>query len=235
MSGAGQAVQLTAAHVAVAIVAAAGQVGIDAAQVFAPGRGHKKARMMAAAGCCARLGCSKAAAARLFRLEAQRLAPTMLAKAGITLDHMLTVAEALQGAGLTAGHQASPPRPLSPAAEASAPARKSERAAAARKPDREDRSTDEEAAGGRRRRQPPKAASAARNAKAAAQPQRSAAPAAPARPMAHGVRRLRPMTAKKLRFARWFVAAGWDVEEVADLFDVHDDAMADALEFGVAA
>jgi tryptophan synthase alpha subunit len=53
--------------------------------------------------------------------------------------------------------------------------------------------------------------------------------------MAHGVRRLRPMTAKKLRFARWFVAAGWDVEEVADLFDVHDDAMADALEFGVAA
>uniref|UniRef100_UPI0026EE5BA7 hypothetical protein n=1 Tax=Brevundimonas naejangsanensis TaxID=588932 RepID=UPI0026EE5BA7 len=69
----------------------------------------------------------------------------------------------------------------------------------------------------------------------AAQPQRSAAPAAPARPMAHGVRRLRPMTAKKLRFARWFVAAGWDVEEVADLFDVHDDAMADALEFGVAA
>lgn len=195
MSGAGQAVQLTAAHVAVAIVAAAGQVGIDAAQVFAPGRGHKKARMMAAAGCCARLGCSKAAAARLFRLEAQRLAPTMLAKAGITLDHMLTVAEALQGAGLTAGHQASPPRPLSPAAEASA----------------------------------------ARNAKAAAQPQRSTAPAAPARPMAHGVRRLRPMTAKKLRFARWFVAAGWDVEEVADLFDAHDDAMADALEFGVAA
>lgn len=43
------------------------------------------------------------------------------------------------------------------------------------------------------------------------------------------------MTAPRLRFARWFVQAGWAIEEVADLFDVHEDALADALEFGVAA
>jgi len=43
------------------------------------------------------------------------------------------------------------------------------------------------------------------------------------------------MTAARLRFARWFVQAGWAIEEVADLFDAHPDALADALEFGVAA
>lgn len=41
--------------------------------------------------------------------------------------------------------------------------------------------------------------------------------------------RLGPVTARKLRFARRFINAAWDVEDVAWLFDVAPDALARAL------
>lgn len=42
--------------------------------------------------------------------------------------------------------------------------------------------------------------------------------------------RMMPVTATKLRYARWFLAAGWDLEETAFLFDVGADALADAVQ-----
>ena len=37
------------------------------------------------------------------------------------------------------------------------------------------------------------------------------------------------MNTRKKRFGQWFVDAGWSVDETAELFNVHPDALADAL------
>lgn len=47
--------------------------------------------------------------------------------------------------------------------------------------------------------------------------------------------RLRPVTARVARWAGDFLDARWSLDEVAELFDVHPDALVDALERGVAA
>lgn len=52
---------------------------------------------------------------------------------------------------------------------------------------------------------------------------------------APAVTRLKPVTAKTLRWAPAFLDARWPLDEVAALFDVHPDALVDALERGVAA
>ena len=44
-----------------------------------------------------------------------------------------------------------------------------------------------------------------------------------------GVERLRPLTHARLRFCRWFLAAGWPVQEVASLFDLDVERLAEAL------
>lgn len=54
----------------------------------------------------------------------------------------------------------------------------------------------------------------------------STRPAAPARP--DRMARITPLTGRKLRYVRRFMAAGWDVDEVADLFSVDPAAVADA-------
>lgn len=61
-----------------------------------------------------------------------------------------------------------------------------------------------------------------------ARPRAIAAPVA-ANPVRERSRPFKPVTAKNLRFARWFVAADWPVDEVAQLFHVHPDALVDAL------
>ncbi|WP_426041522.1 hypothetical protein [Brevundimonas sp. TWP2-3-4b1] len=94
---------LTAAHVAVALVAAAKITGADASRVFEDGPGHRRTRTMAAAGLVARLGCSRRATAPMFRVCAPELSPSMLTRAGVTSDHLLIVAEALHAHGLTEG------------------------------------------------------------------------------------------------------------------------------------
>lgn len=42
--------------------------------------------------------------------------------------------------------------------------------------------------------------------------------------------RMLPVTDEKLRYSRWFLAAGWDLEDVAGLFDVSADSLALAVE-----
>ena len=97
-----ETVRISAAHVAVAIVAACRLSGVDPATVFARGCAQsRRARVIAAAGLAARLGGSKRAIAPLLKVCGPELAPSMLARAGVTTDELLVIAEALQAAGLT--------------------------------------------------------------------------------------------------------------------------------------
>lgn len=96
-------VSLTAAHVAVALVAASKITGADASRVYDDGPGHRRTRVMAAAGLVARLGCSRRGTAPMFRVCGPELSPSMLTRAGVTPDHLLIVAEALHANGLTEG------------------------------------------------------------------------------------------------------------------------------------
>ena len=97
---------LTAAHVAVALVAACRHVGICPTSAFQPQTKASRARRIAAAGCVAQLGVSARSAANLFRIQAIRVAPTKLRDAGITTEDLLVVAEALEKNGLTLGDDA---------------------------------------------------------------------------------------------------------------------------------
>jgi hypothetical protein len=57
---------------------------------------------------------------------------------------------------------------------------------------------------------------------------------APTRPRV-GVTRIKPVTARVLGWASAFLDARWPLDEVAELFDVHPDALVDALEHGASA
>lgn len=92
--------RMTAAHIAVAIVAACGVTGTKPERAFDNGDGQGRTRVMAAAGCMARLGWSKAEAARLFRVHPNRLTPSGQGLARIETDHLLVIAEALAAHGL---------------------------------------------------------------------------------------------------------------------------------------
>lgn len=91
---------MTAAHIAVAVVAACGVTGTKPERVFDNGDGQGRTRVMAAAGCMARLGWPKADAARLFRVHPNRLTPSGLRLARIETEHLLIIAEALAQNGL---------------------------------------------------------------------------------------------------------------------------------------
>jgi len=95
-------IHISAAHVAVAVVTACRLRGVDPATVFERGQENRQARVLAAAGLSARLGVRKTAVAPLLKVFPQEVAPSMLAKAGVTTDGLLAIAEALQAAGLTA-------------------------------------------------------------------------------------------------------------------------------------
>ena len=221
--------QPTARDLAMALVAAAGVVHILPDRVFDPGQTARRARILAGAALKASTGCAGKPLAATLKLAGPELSPSMLVKAKVTTDMMLEVVEALHhGLPKPASQPAVEPRPLPSAAEAAGLARKpAAKPADKPKPVNAVRPVAEPA--------PPRAS---KSAAAPREPRPTARPApeeAPSDPAATAVRRLKPMTAAKLRFGRWFVTAGWDLEEVAELFDVHEDALADALEFGVAA
>ena len=220
---------VTAAHIAVAIVAACRITGVRADRAFEDVRGNTRTRLIAAGGCIARLGWRPLDVARLFHVDAKRLSPSMLANANVSTDDMLAVAEALEAHGLTDGApkvtDASSQSQVSQdvAAEAERPARKAKAVAAAE--EKRKRPADS----------PPATSSVVREI-------RKARPTAPpaANPVRESGRRsavlarmsapgLKLMNARKGRFARWFVDAGWSIDETAALFDVHPDALTDAL------
>lgn len=91
---------VSAAVVAVAIVAACRRTGGDAAHVFDAARGNKRTRAMAAAACVRGLGLTARDAGRLFRIEPVRLAPTKLTQHRIGEDDLEAVISALAEHGL---------------------------------------------------------------------------------------------------------------------------------------
>jgi hypothetical protein len=118
--------EITAAHVAVALVAACKITGIGPEDVFKNGEGGGRTRVMAAAACVARLGVAKPVAGRLFQVHTNRLTPSGLAIAKVTVDHLLSITEALSAHGLLPGSKESAPSNPSPAATAVAPQRKAD-------------------------------------------------------------------------------------------------------------
>ena len=234
-------VPITAAHIAVAVVAACGITGADAATVFEDRRGHVKTRLIAAAGLMARLDVPPRDAARLLQVERKRLSPSMLEPAGVTTDALLTVAEALESHGLTptpakrSAQKAEAPTPApQPQAQGSSKRRKAATPAPAAKradpppappPPAKPPEPPKPKAVERRpipvtpERRPRPAPARATN------PVRPAAP----RPASGGAVRLKPINDRIVGWCRPFVARGMPVEDLADLFDVHPDALRDHL------
>lgn len=228
--------QPNAGQLAMALVASAKIFGIAPDAVFVGNQTARRTRILAGAALKASTGCAANHLATTLRLQGPELAPSMVAKAGVTTDMMLEVVEALHG-GLP--KQKADARPLAPATEAKrAPCKAAPKPKAAAvksvpikpvaKAETPVAAVVQTVAAAPMRYAVPQR----KRGRPEPKPVQPAAPS-PTRPSA--VQRLKPMTAAKLRFGRWFVAAGWEIEDVAELFDVHEDALADALEFGVAA
>lgn len=233
------AVRVSAAHVAVAIVAASKILRTDPSRVFEEGRMHPRTRILAAAGCCARLGLGKADAGRLFKLKPQRLAPSMLVKETITTEQLLEVAEALESAGLTTGDRPGD-RFRSPWEPEAAAARESRRtqvpaaeAQAPRKPGQDCPSPSRSAPDAapapvpKRRGRPPGSGAFKRQEAGRAGARARARPSTAALAPIAG---LKPVSANIARWSGYFLEADWRLSTVADLFEVCPVALLDALD-----
>lgn len=243
---------MTAAHIAVAVVAACGVTGTKPERVFDNGAGQGRTRVMAAAGCMARLGWPKADAARLFRVHPNRLTPSGQVLARITTEHLLIIAEALAQNGLAEADDARARflRPYGPGAENDSgseggPPGHSARvskasAAAAETPQR--KAGGGEAAAEAAVRTP---ADSPIEPKPSPAPERSvtrigagSGAAIPVRPARSGARsqiteRLKPITDRVIRWTQQQLALGADVDFIAWCFSVDVEAL--AARCGVAA
>lgn len=230
---------MTAAHVAVALVAACGITGTPPDAVFKDQNGRP--RVMAAAACVARLGWDRKATARTFQVHPNRLTPSGLKVANVEADHLLTVAEALTAAGLTAGDDPAARhrsdwkvsgRPQSPAAGAKPPKRKAARAegGAGREPAVAADGAPKPGGGEKPKAvPPPRASRPASTCSSAARP-------VDRTPKGVRVLMLKPVTADIVRWTRQQMALGADLRFVADCFDVDERELADAVQpMGVAA
>lgn len=219
----GAAPGMTAAHIAVAVVAACGVTGTKPDRAFDDGDGQGRTRVMAAAGCIARLGWCKKDAARVFRVHPNRLTPSGLQLARVWTEHLLVIAEALAAHGLCEGDAArarflrpygpgagkpeTPPDPSTPAAAAATPQHKAGGGEAAPAP------VDSVRMGPAC---PPRAAAV----------EHRPAPIRAARPRPASVERLRPVTDRVIRWTRQQLALGADLDFVAWCFGVDAEALA---------
>lgn len=234
--------RMTAAHIAVAVVAACGVTGTKPERAFDNGDGQGRARVMAAAGCMARLGWSKADAARLFRVHPNRLTPSGQALARIETEHLLIIAEALAQNGLAAADDARARflRPYGPGGGGKGdPPGHSASAAAAATPQRK-------AGGG----EATAAAAVRAEADSAVEPRPSVVEPAPApertvtrigaaagaaipvrpgprqAPRSQVTERLKPVTDRVIEWTRQQLALGADVDFVAWCFSVDVEVLA---------
>lgn len=207
---------MTPAHIAVAIVAACGVTKTKPEAVFA--EGNQRPRVMAAAGCIARLGWDRKATARAFRVHPNRLTPSGLALAKVDTDHLLIIAEALDAHGLTGAAAEAASVSPEPAAKAATPKRKPE-AKAPRPAAKPTAATP----------QPPPPT---RSAEVRPLPVRQGG-ANPVRrktpPLSSKVERLKPITDRIVRWASQQLALGADLDFLAWCFDVPVDSLAAAL------
>jgi len=204
---------MTAAHIAVAIVAACGVTGTKPERAFENRDGQGRTRVMAAAGLMARLGWPKAETARLFRVHPNRLTPSGLGLARVDTNHLLIVAEALAAHGLCQPDRARARflRPYGPGVTAEGgPADHSTAAAEAATPQRK-------AGGG-------EAAASADLRTVSHCPTASAA-----RPDCLKTERYRPVTDRVIWWARQQMALGADVDFLAWCFDVDVEVLAERV------
>ncbi|WGM45256.1 hypothetical protein KOAAANKH_00117 [Brevundimonas sp. NIBR10] len=203
---------LTQGQLTAAIAAAARLRGVEPSDAYRRGPAARRVRFLAGAALRARFGQTTFVLADLLAISPQELAPSMLAKAGVTTDDLMTIAEALPVASpddLAAARIVIQDRPSSAKAVA-VPI-----AAAVVKP-----------------RSAVQADTLPVPVRAPAMPRKTRArpePRVPSLPSGPGIIRVRPVSPRVTRWASWFMAAAWGVEEVADLFDVHPDALTDAL------
>lgn len=204
---------ITGERVATALVAACKVTGVAPTEVFGDGHGGGRTRVMAAAACVARLGWSRGAAARVFRIHRTRLTPSGLEIARVTTEHLLTVAEALREAGLCGDGTGGPPVSPPPAVAAETPRRKTGAGAAI---------------SGKTR----TAATVATDRLPASQASPRRRPAPPARASSRptaAVTRIKAVTPRIVRWTRQQLALGADLDFVADCFDVDPSALAAAV------
>ena len=208
--------QITAAHVALAVVAACRMTGADPQGVFGPAHGNKRARLIAAAGLMTALKLKPRDVAGVFKVDRSRLAPSMLRNADIEADHLLTIAEALRTGGVlgAASSEGSGPQPQAADADASA-----------RKPSPVQTRPDRPAG------PPPSPAPAARPrdldppGPVATNPVRPRP--TPARSLA--VETLKAVSDNLVRWSRIYLSRGVPIGDLAELFDVDVEALADRL------
>ena len=209
----------TAGHVALAVVAACRMTGTDPQSVFGPARGNKRVRLIAAAGLMTALKLKPRDVAGVFQVDATRLAPSMLRSADIGTDGLLTIAEALRTGGLLGE---AVPAAASPQVEAAGAH------ASARKPSpvqtRPDRPADPSPAPKPAPLVPPRPRDIARPRPVATNPVR--ARAAEGR---SAVEKVKPVSDNMVRWSRIYVARGVPVADLADLFGVDVEALADRL------
>lgn len=224
------------------LVAAARLLKVDPAAVYqTEGR---RARILAAAALRSRTSCRATVLAPFFKICAPELAPSMLIRAGITTDQMLSV---LDGVDFPGHAGAMPSQAAPPAAEqgAAEPVAKAEvvppRAKAppvASAVSGADYLTDSRRL---RKASAPRAVVhpkprpgevPERPLPAPRFPSEQPRPSPP--PQRVVMTRVKAVSADIPRWAGWFLAADWDLEDVAELFEVDSDSLADRLE-GVAA
>ena len=206
---------MTPAHIAVAIVAACGVTGTKPEAVF--DEGNQRPRVMAAAGCIARLRWDRKATAKAFRVHPNRLTPSGLGLAKVDTDHLLIIAEALETHGLTGGPPETQPVSPAPAAEAA----KSQRKPEAKAP----RPAAQPAAS------PPDPTPAPVTRTAEVRPLRTnrVRPVSTPTPARQTVERLKPITDRIVRWAGQQLALGADLGFIAWCFGVAADDLAEAL------
>lgn len=210
---------ITAGRVAVAVVAACRLTGHDPQAVFGPERGNKRVRLIAAAGLMTALKLKPRDVAGVFQVDATRLAPSMLRSADIKTDDLLTVAEALRTGGLLDDGAPKVPGPQQKAAGADASTRKPSPVQT-----RPDRPADPPPAPRPAPLVPPRPRDVERPRPVTTNPVRAKASAGRG-----AVERVKAVSDNMVRWSRIYVARGVPVGDLADLFGVDVEALADRL------
>lgn len=207
--------QITAAHVALGVVAACRMTGADPQAVFGPAHGNKRARLIAAAGLMTALKLKPRDVAGVFKVDRSRLAPSMLRNADIEADHLLTVAEALRTGGVL-----DDARPQPKAADADA---------SARKPSPVQTRPDRPLAPPPPPTPPPAAPVQPREAHHPRPAPTNPVRARPTPARSGAVETLKAVSDNMVRWSRIYLSRGVPIGDLADLFDVDVEALAGRL------
>ncbi len=253
---------VSSAQIGACLVAAARLLKVDPSKLYeTEGR---RARVLAAAALRSRSGCQATVLAPLLKISATEVAPSMLNRIGITTDQMMDVLDGVAFAPVDgpcpqppaapdAARKTEPaPTPAPDAGRAADVEPAAADAAAKVKPGGRRHAKPRDASsvlgadyltpeGRLRKASPPRAVEHPKPRPGEVPDRPLPAPRFPSeRPKPHPVRvqavmtRVKAVSADIARWAEWFMAAEWDLDDVAELFEVDADSLADRLE-GMAA